>query len=526
MLKTREEKLDEKTTEIDAEAGASQTEDKNGNSKVLKRLETVPDIKRDTSGITTQYIATGIVNLGAFAAGACVAWSSSALPLFTIGQIETPGIPVTNNGTHPKLVLTDNEASWVASLLCLGALWGAVPAGLISEHFGRKKTLLYLALPLLVSWILVASSPNVYGLYVGRFVGGIAVGAFSVGIPPYVEDIAEPQNLPALVNFYHVHFSCGVLFGYIIGMVQSTSWLSVLCASIPIAYFIAFIFLPESPAYLISQGKSSQAEAALRYFRGIDNNVEAELKELKKYTRNTAKNRVTFKELFSTRSTLKALVVSFGLMIFQQLSGIYPVLFYAEKIFKKFSISLYLPGATIILGFCLVSSTYFSTMFVKKVRRRVLLLVSFSVMFLSLAGLGVYYHLKASNVISDSTWVPVLTLCIFVSVYAVGAGPIPWLMLREIFPPHVRRRATAITAGFHWFLAFGVTKLYQNFLDLVSLGWTLWNFSVICLIGTAFVYLVVPETKGRTLEEIQNQFEGIHKTKTHIHVIEVETVNS
>lgn len=308
-------------------------------------------------------------------------------------------------------------------------------------------------------------------------------------------------------------------------MVQSTSWLSVLCAIIPIAYFIAFIFLPESPAYLISQGKSSQAEAALRYFRGIDNNVEAELKELKKYTRNTAKNRVTFKELFSTRSTLKALVVSFGLMIFQQLSGIYPVLFYAEKIFKKFSISLYLPGATIILGFCLVSSTYFSTMFVKKVRRRILLMVSFSVMFLSLAGLGVYYHLKASNIISDSTWVPVLTLCIFVSVYAVGAGPIPWLMLREIFPPQVRRRATAITAGFHWFLAFGVTKLYQNFLDVVSLGWTLWNFSIICLIGTAFVYLVVPETKGRTLEEIQNQFEGIHKTKTHIHVIEVETIN-
>ncbi|XP_047539807.1 facilitated trehalose transporter Tret1-like isoform X4 [Vanessa atalanta] len=503
-------KVDEQNGSVDPEAGGSHSDmldHKNGHSKILKRLETVPDIKRDTSGITTQYIATGIVNLGAFAAGVCVAWSSSALPLFTSGQVE----------------LTESEASWVASLLCLGAFWGAVPAGLISEHFGRKKTLLYLALPLVVSWILVASSPNVYGIYVGRFVGGMAVGAFSVGIPPYIEDIAEKHILPALVNYYHVHFACGVLFGYIIGMVQSTSWLSVLCASIPVAFFIAFIFLPESPTYLMSQGKQSEAKAAFKYFRGIDNDVDAEIKVLKEQIRSYAKNRVTFKELFSSKATLKALFVSFGLMIFQQMSGIYPVLFYAENIFKTFAISLNPPGAAIIMGFCLVSSTYFSTMFLKKVRRRVLLLISFAAMAVSLGSLAIYYHLKASNLSESNTWVPLFTLCIFVSVYAAGVGPIPWLMLREIFPPNVRRRATAITAGFHWFLAFGVTKLYQNLVDMVRPGWTLCHFAVTCVIGIMFVYFFVPETMGRSLEEIQNEFNGIHKRRKHTHVIEVET---
>nr|XP_026499441.1 facilitated trehalose transporter Tret1-like isoform X2 [Vanessa tameamea] len=522
-------KVDEQNGSVDQEAGGSHSDmldHKNGHSKILKRLETVPDIKRDTSGITTQYIATGIVNLGAFAAGVCVAWSSSALPLFTSGQVEFPSARsegFSTNGTHPKLVLTESEASWVASLLCLGAFWGAVPAGLISEHFGRKKTLLYLALPLVVSWILVASSPNVYGIYVGRFVGGMAVGAFSVGIPPYIEDIAEKHILPALVNYYHVHFACGVLFGYIIGMVQSTSWLSVLCASIPVAFFIAFIFLPESPTYLMSQGKQSEAKAAFKYFRGIDNDVDAEIKVLKEQIRSYAKNRVTFKELFSSKATLKALFVSFGLMIFQQMSGIYPVLFYAENIFKTFAISLNPPGAAIIMGFCLVSSTYFSTMFLKKVRRRVLLLVSFAAMAVSLGSLAIYYHLKASNLSESNTWVPLFTLCIFVSVYAAGVGPIPWLMLREIFPPNVRRRATAITAGFHWFLAFGVTKLYQNLVDMVRPGWTLCHFAVTCVIGIMFVYFFVPETMGRSLEEIQNEFNGIHKRRKHTHVIEVET---
>ncbi|CAK1541159.1 unnamed protein product [Leptosia nina] len=520
----------EELTPNDSEASGSHAEDKNGNSKILKRLETVPDIKRDTSGITTQYIATGIVNLGAFASGVCVAWTSSALPMMITGFYESQSTRSTEtlapaNGTHTKIMLTETDASWVASLLCLGALFGAVPSGLISEYFGRKKTLLYLALPLVVSWILVASSPNVYGLYVGRFVSGIAVGAFSVAIPPYVEDIAEKQILPALANFYHVHFACGILFGYIIGLVQNTSWLAVLCASIPISFFIGFIFLPESPAYLISQGKFSEAKAALRYFRGIDNDIEDEVKELKEYVRNYGKNKVTFRQLFTTRTTVKPLVVSFGLMFFQQMSGIYPILFYAERIFKNFAISLNPPSATIILGFCFVTATYFSTMFLKKVRRRVLLLISFTLMALSLGTLAMFYHLKASNLSAHNTWVPLSSLCLFVSVYAVGAGSIPWLMLREIFAPNVRRRATAITAGVHWFLAFGVTKLYQNLVHLVSPGWTLWHFAVTCLIGTIFIYFFVPETKGRTLEDIHNEFDGIHKRRRHRHVIEVETIS-
>ncbi|CAH0597771.1 unnamed protein product [Chrysodeixis includens] len=535
--------MDEQSSStLDAEAAVNRNGDttddfdnRNGNTKILRRMDTVPDIKRDTSGITTQYIATGIVNLGAFAAGVCVAWSSSALPLLTTGPLEPPSptrdvIAVENStpsilNPHSKLALTEAEASWVASLLCLGALWGAGPAGLISEYFGRKKTLLYLALPLVVSWILVASSPNVYGLYVGRFVGGMALGAFSVGIPPYIEDIAEKQILPTLANFYHVHFSCGVLFGYVIGLVENTSWLTVLCASVPTAFFIAFIFLPESPAYLMSQGKYHQALAALRYFRGIDNDIDSEIKQLKERIRNSAKIKVTFKELFGTRSNVKALIVSFGLMVFQQMSGIYPVLFYAKTIFEKFAISLNPPSAAIILGFCLVSSTYFSTMLLKVVRRRVLLMVSFAAMAVNLSCLGIYYHLKASNLSPSSTWVPLFTLCLFVSFYASGVGPIPWLMLREIFPPHMTRRATALTAGFHWFLAFGVTKLYQNLVDMVKPGWTLWAFAITCIIGIIFVYFFVPETKDRTLQEIQDEFEGIHKKRKHRHVIEVESVS-
>lgn len=300
------------------------------------------------------------------------------------------------------------------------------------------------------------------------------------------------------------------------------SWLCFLSASIPVSFFIAFIFLPESPTYLMCQGKQSEAKAALRYFRGIDNDVDAEIKELKEFIRNYARNRVTFKELFTTRATVKPLVVSFGLMVFQQMSGIYPVLFYAQKIFVSFRVSMSASGAAIILGFFLVSSTYFSTMLLKKVQRRVLLIFSFATMAASVGSLAIYYQLQVSSLMSNSAWVPLLTLCLFVTVYAVGVGPIPWLMLREIFPANVTRRATAITAGFHWLLAFAVTKLYQTMDENIKAGWTLWHFAINCAFGALFVYFFVPETKDRTLKDIQDQFEGIHK-RSHRHVIEVET---
>lgn len=145
-------------------------------------------------------------------------------------------------------------------------------------------------------------------------------------------------------------------------------------------------------------------------------------------------------------------------------------------------------------------------------------------MALSVGLLGVFFHVYSVGSNTKNSWMPILCLSFFVSFYSVGVGPIPWLMLREIFPTNIRRRATAISAGVNWFFAFIITKVYQNMIDSVETGWVLWNFAMVCTVAAIFVYFMVPETRGKTLEQIQKQLTGSGVQKRHRHIIEFETI--
>ncbi|XP_021936732.1 facilitated trehalose transporter Tret1-like [Zootermopsis nevadensis] len=284
----------------------------------------------------TQYMATLFVTLGAMAVGTVLAWTSPTLP-----ELQSA------NSTLP---ITPEEGSWISSLVAVGAIVGAVPAGYFAERFGRKLVILALSAPFLLSWVLIVAANSVVLLYLARFIAGIATGAVSVVAPMFIGEIAESSIRGALGSFFQVMLTVGILYTYIIGAVAGYTWLGTLSGAIPVALFITFSRVPESPTYLMKKCRTEDAKKSLKFYRGSSYNFWKELQELEKDISESTQEKASIKDLVSSRGTKKALVISLGLMVFQQLSGINAVIFYSVDIFDAAGSTLDPKVSAIIVG--------------------------------------------------------------------------------------------------------------------------------------------------------------------------------
>lgn len=442
-----------------------------------------------------QYLAAILATLAAMVGGSFMAWTSTALPL-----LQEPGsVPL----------ITNEEGSWIGSLLNLGAFVGALPAGLVADRIGRRATLCYLALPLMASWLLIAFSGSVAQLFAGRFLGGFAIGAVSVAAPTYIAELSESSIRGALGTLFQLQITVGILFGYLAGLVGDQQVLSLICCALPVIFLVTFFWMPESPVFLLSKNRKDDAKRALQWFRGRGYDVEDELTKMQDTIQEAQRNKASLGDLLSSRGTVTALIVSLGLMTFQQMSGVNAVIFYSGKIFEASGSSMSPTTASIVIGVVQVLATYVSTLLIDRAGRRILLLISSSVMSVCISILGLYFYLQTQEYdVSSISWLPLGSVAIFIIVFSVGFGPIPWIMFGELFPGNVKGVASAVTASFNWILAFTVTKVFQNMLDVLGSPVTFWVFAAISVAGTIFTAVLVPETKGKDLEEIQLELSG------------------
>jgi SP family facilitated glucose transporter-like MFS transporter 8 len=179
--------------------------------------------------------------MAALVGGSFMSWTSPALPLLQ----KPDSVP------H----VTDEEGSWIGSLLTLGAFIGALPAGLLADKIGRKVTLCILAIPLTGSWLMIAFSGSVTELFAGRLIGGIASGAVSVVTPMYIAELAESSIRGALGTLFQLQSTIGILFGYLAGMVGDHRTLSFISCALPIIFVVTFSWMPESPVFLVSKNR-------------------------------------------------------------------------------------------------------------------------------------------------------------------------------------------------------------------------------------------------------------------------------
>lgn len=403
------------------------------------------------------------------------------------------------------------ETGWAISSALVGCLIGAFFSDYLSNRLGRKTTMIITAILFILNSIGTAL-PNSFTMFViFRIVGGIGVGIASMVVPMYIAEIAPPKRRGALVGNYQLAIVIGIVVvyfvNYFIALQGDAQWNLTIgwrwmfgSEIIPSILYLVFIFLiPESPRWLLQKGKSTEAIAVLKKINTDEDVVQVQT-EIENSLNQEDKNQWKYlaNPLFK-----KALFVGVGLSILQQLTGINAILYYAPEIFKSMGSAADTSLLeTSILGVVNLIFTLLAIKWVDKMGRKPLLYIGSIGMTLALAAVGLFIHYDAVG-----NWVlPFLLL--FMASFSISWGPIVWVLLSEIFPNKIRSLALAISVFIQWVANFVVTQFFPTLVenqwlnDTFNGAFPFYLFSVICLFSLFFVWKKIPETKNKTLEQM------------------------
>ncbi|CAK1550927.1 unnamed protein product [Leptosia nina] len=476
----------------------SQAEGNNGRmAEVGVSQAVLVEPRGDTGRKLPQYIAALSATLGALAAGSMLGWSSPVVLKIT-----------QDNSTDYNFSVSESQGDWVSSLINLGAAAVCFPIGLIMDILGRKKTMLFLTLPFTLGWLLITFASNVGMLMAGRFITGIAGGAFCVTAPAYTSEIAQDSIRGSLGSYFQLMVTVGILFAYAVGSYTSVFVFNILCTLVPIVFGIIFFFMPESPNFLVVKGRHEEAKESLIRLRGRNYDVDGELNHLQAKAEDAKNNPVSFLSAITKKTALKAVLICYALMLFQQLSGINAVIFNTSKIFTSAGAAIEPAIATIIIGVIQVVATLVSSLVVDKLGRRILLLFSALVMCICSTALGVYFFLQDkhgvdSSIVVAMSWLPLLSLSLFIIAFSLGFGPIPWMMAGELCLIDIKAFVSSTAGTLNWLLSFTVTSTFNSLNNSIGSGQVFWMFAGIMLLGFVFIFFIIPETKGKSVDEIQ-----------------------
>jgi sugar porter (SP) family MFS transporter len=387
----------------------------------------------------------------------------------------------------------------------VGAAIGPLLSIPVMDRIGRKKTLLIVAVPMIVSHLILAFTTDINLYYFSRLFLGLGVGCIYSVIPTYVGEIAENTNRGAFGCVMGLMCTAATLLCYTIGPFLTIKAFCLVLVIPPVAFFMLFgLFAPESPYFLLMMGKEKEAKLALRKIR--NHFVDKELEEMKKNVEKSRLVNVNIRDSLNSKVIRRGLLIGCGLMFFQQSSGITVMISYMQPIFDAAGSTLQPELSAIIVGAIQLVTNFLTSQLVDRLGRRILLLCSLTGICLSHVLLGTYFYLKTNNfddAVSYLFWLPVSSMILYVIMCSIGIGPIAWSMIGELFPPHFRNYASGFVSSFCLSLAFLLALFFPNIREIIGMAASFWIFALLSALGIVFVWLVVPETKGKSLHDIQ-----------------------
>lgn len=404
--------------------------------------------------------------------------------------------------------MTPAMEGWAVANVLVGCMIGAAMAGMLSDRLGRRRVLLLTALLFALSAVGAALSPSLPWFVVARMLGGFAVGAASMLSPMYIAEVAPAHIRGRLVSFNQIAIISGMLIvsivNWLIASPDNESWNIAVgwrwmfaSGTLPAVLFLALLFLvPESPRWLTKQGRDAEALDILRRIGG-SRRAEVEMKEIREAI---AHEGGSWRDLFKP-GVRAALGIAVVLAVLQQVTGINVVLYYAPKIFESAQVSASQALLQTVAVQCVnVLFTLVAIWLVDLLGRKPLLVITSAAMGVSLLLLGLAFWRDM-----PPAWIFGFTLA-YVASFAVAMGPVVWVVLAEIFPTRTRGRAMAVATVSLWVACYAVSQTVPVMFDRWGKPATFWIYAVMCVVCLFFVLGFIPETKGKTLEEIERSW--------------------
>lgn len=404
-----------------------------------------------------------------------------------------------------QFALSSTVEEVVVSAVLLGAIGGAGISGFLSDKIGRKKTILLTAATFVIGTLLSAFSGSVATLTASRALIGVAIGVASLTAPLYISEVSPAHMRGALVSLNQLAITCGIVLSYIVDYSfsghQSWRWMFGIGVLPAIILGTGMFFLPASPRWLMSKGKKEQAREVLGLLRE-EGEIEKEMRDIEI---TLGEETGGWKELLQDWVKMP-LLIGIGIAAFQAITGINVVIYYAPTIFgfAGFGQAQTAILATTGVGIINVLMTIVAIRVIDKVGRRPLLFMGLAGMVVSLGVLGYAFSVTALS--GALKWIAVGSLGLYIASFAVSLGPIAWLIIAEIYPLRIRGRAMSLATMANWGANLLVALTFLTLINKLGRGYTFWLYSLIGVAGWLFCYFFIPETKGHTLEEIEENW--------------------
>lgn len=398
--------------------------------------------------------------------------------------------------------LSSFQQELVTSLLLVGAAIGALFAGRIADQIGRRITVLITAVIFVIGVALAAFCPDFYTLLVARVVIGLAVGAASMVVPLYIGETAPPKIRGALVSLNQLAITTGILVSYLAdyGLASTKNWrLMFGLAAIPaVLLFVGMLTQRESPHWLIMKGREAEGRAVLSRLRD-PKEIDAEVAEVRAVS---SREKASAKELL-TPSLRPLLSIGVLLAVFQQITGINTVIYYAPTLLQGAGFGDHAALlANVVNGAVNVGMTLVAIRLLDRVGRRVLLIAGTSGMAVGMFLTG-FAFIGGSHLTGGLAVMAIVGLLIYTGSFAIGLGPVFWLLIAEIYPLRVRGAAMSVATIANWLANFVVTISFLTLISAISTLGVFMLFGFLTLVALVYFARKVPETKGRSLQQIE-----------------------